>query len=193
MIFLSYFGTQLISTSPFPPLSQILTITLLHHIEGYAQRPVCRLHFIIPRSTPEMARTRAAQSRIALSKPKTGTKRKRDEGPEDEVPEPEMPPRRSARFGKPETRDCDICAESKVVYRDFPSLSSCNHDPTVCIECFGKQFVIKVESNQNDGWAACTCPLCNEAVGPNEAQTIVPTTVFREINKMIQKVCWYFA
>lgn len=89
---------------------------------------------------------------------------------------------------KQETQECDICADSKPIYRNFPSLPTCSHDATVCIECYEKHFVTRINEDRKQGWSACTCPLCGEKVEPRDAQSILPRQVSKELINMIKNV-----
>ena len=157
-----------------------------------------------------MAGPKRARATTSTPKRAAGTKRKRDDSTappsarkrrtkpikrevDDEEASTSTPtPRKSASSTKAavkqETQDCDICAETLAVYRHFPSLSTCDHDATVCSKCFERQFVTKIDADRAAGWDACTCPLCNVPVIPEEAQGIIPRTLAKEINVMIKKV-----
>lgn len=89
---------------------------------------------------------------------------------------------------KLETQECDICAESKTIYRNFPSLPTCSHDATVCAGCYEKHFVTRINDDRAKGWSACTCPLCGEQVEPKDAQSVLPRQVSKELINMIKNV-----
>lgn len=116
-----------------------------------------------------------------LSKRASGTKRKRDEaGP--------ATPRKPAKAVKQETQDCGICAETRVVYRNFPQISTCDHEPTVCLDCYKTHFVTKINDDRALGWPACNCPLCAEPVGQEDAQSVLPRSLSKELDQMIRQV-----
>lgn len=135
---------------------------------------------------PSTSKQKESLAGVEIStSPRTGTKRKRvdlDTG----TPKT----RRTKPVVKQEKQDCDICAESKTAYRNFPNILSCDHDATVCRECFKKHFVIRVDEHRDQGWNACSCPLCGEGVAEEEARGVLPRTVSREIDAMIKKVNW---
>lgn len=89
---------------------------------------------------------------------------------------------------KQESQDCDICAETRPTYRNFPSLSTCSHDATVCSSCYERHFVTRINDNREQGWSACTCPLCGEKVESKDAQGILPRQVSKELDTMIKNV-----
>lgn len=89
---------------------------------------------------------------------------------------------------KRETQDCDICAETKPIYRNFPSLPTCLHDATVCSNCYERHFVTRINDNREQGWIACTCPLCGEKVESKDAQAILPRQISKELDTMIKNV-----
>jgi len=115
------------------------------------------------------------------SKRAAGTKRKRDEV----VP---ATPRKPAKAVKQEMQDCDICAETRVVYRNFPRISSCDHEPTVCLDCYKTHFITKINEDRALGWLACSCPLCAEPVSQEDAQSVLPRTLSKELDQMIRQV-----
>ncbi|KAK5081735.1 hypothetical protein LTR05_007869 [Lithohypha guttulata] len=112
----------------------------------------------------------------------SGTKRKREDSLE--VFESPLKP---SKLVKNETKDCDICAETKTVPQYFPEISTCDHDATVCSECYQKQFETKIEENKAEGWEACTCPLCNESVPRNEAEALFIRDKVRKLNATIKQ------
>lgn len=113
-----------------------------------------------------------------------GRKRKREDSLEV-LESPLKPP----KLVKNETKDCDICAETKTVPQNFPEISTCDHDATVCLECYQKQFETKIKENKAEGWEACTCPLCNESVPRNEAEALFTRDKVRKLNATIKQVC----
>ena len=163
-------------------------------------------------SSQEVEMAGPTRSKSATSTPKraAGTKRKRDESiappttmkrrtksikretNDDEASTTTLTPRKATKTSrlpvKQEMQDCDICAETLPAYRNFPRLSTCDHDATVCSKCFERQFITRIDAHRASGWDACTCPLCNVAVVPEEAQGIIPRTLAKEINVMIKKV-----
>lgn len=110
-----------------------------------------------------------------------GTKRKRDEV----IP---ATPRKPAKAVKQEMQDCDICAETRVVYRNFPRISSCDHERTVCLDCYKTHFVSKINEDRALGWLACNCPLCAEPVSQEDAQSVLPRSLSKELDQMIRQV-----
>lgn len=95
---------------------------------------------------------------------------------------------RKTRGVKQETLECDICAESRPIYRDFPSLPTCSHDATVCTSCYENHFVTRINEDRGQGWSACTCPLCGESVEAKDAQSILPRQISKELGEMIKNV-----
>lgn len=110
------------------------------------------------------------------------TKRKRED-----VANIETSAKRQVKRVKVERRDCDICADSYST-TNFPSLSSCDHDPTVCTDCYRKQFETKIDENKVEGWETCTCPLCGETVAEEEAHTIFPRRKSAQLDRRIKQV-----
>lgn len=130
-----------------------------------------------------MARSQNTKKRTGTTRQVAGAKRKRSEEKQLEARS-----NKAVRTIKQETQDCDICAETKTVYRNFPKPSKCEHQATVCSDCYTKQFVAKIEGDLAAGWTACTCPLCNESVAVTEAQSIVPRALFKEVDNMVISV-----
>jgi len=110
-----------------------------------------------------------------------GTKRKRNVAID-------TTPQTPAKAVKQEMRDCDICAETKPLYRRFPSISSCDHDPTVCTDCYKTHFVTRIDADRASGWHACDCPLCGEAVSEEDVRGILPRPLGKELDMMIRQV-----
>jgi len=127
-----------------------------------------------------MAKTKAGGP-SNTSKRAVGTKRKRDETVS-------TTPRRPAKVVKQELQDCDICAETLAVYRNFPRIPSCDHKPTVCLDCYKTHFVTKIDEDRALGWLACNCPLCAEPVGQEDAQSVLPRSLSKELDQMIRQV-----
>lgn len=130
----------------------------------------------------------------ALKQPAT-TKRKRADSSDDykqskkaktSRPDAFRPARTTAI--KRESQECDICAETKPIYRNFPSLPTCSHEATVCSDCYEKHFITRVNDNRELGWAACTCPLCGKNVEPEDAQGVLPRQVSKELETIIKNV-----
>lgn len=117
----------------------------------------------------------------AAAKQSAGTKRKSNDAAH---PTPQKP----AKAVKQEMQDCDICAESKPLYRHFPHVQSCDHDPTVCSDCYRTHFVTRIDADRALGWLACNCPLCAESVSEEDARGILPRTLSRELDRTIQQV-----
>lgn len=133
----------------------------------------------------------------AKSTPKTQTIRKRKRADSDDSVSPTKKARPEPRAWKSpkkiavvkqETRECDICVESKPIYRNFPSLPTCSHDATVCSDCYYKHFITKIDEDRRQGWTACTCPLCGEKVNEKDAQSVLPRHVSRDLVTMIKNV-----
>jgi len=97
-------------------------------------------------------------------------------------------PARAVKAIKQEMQDCDICAETKAAYRNFPAIPTCDHEPTVCSDCYKTHFVTKINEDRALGWHACNCPLCAEPVSQNHAQGVLPRTLSKELDGLIQKV-----
>lgn len=47
---------------------------------------------------------------------------------------------------------------------------------------------MRMEENRDQGWSACSCPLCGEGVSEEDARGILPRTISKEIDAMINKV-----
>lgn len=99
----------------------------------------------------------------------------------------ELSSQRKPKKVKAETRDCDICAEAFSIMK-FPALSTCDHDATVCKDCYRKQFETNIDDNKVEGWQACTCPLCNEAVVADEAHAVFPRDKRAPLDRKIKQV-----
>lgn len=99
----------------------------------------------------------------------------------------------SSKKEKIESQDCDICAETKAIYRNFPSLSTCPHDPTVCAKCFEQHFVLRIEASREAGWSVCTCPLCAKQIKEEDAQALLPRQVCKRLQDIIDTVSSYRA
>lgn len=55
-------------------------------------------------------------------------------------------------------RECVICAEEKLVHRDFPSFRLCEHPPQTCVACITQQTFTKLQTAGT--WESCTCAQC---------------------------------
>lgn len=91
------------------------------------------------------------------------------------------------------SQECEICAETKPVYRNFPKPPACSHKAAVCSTCFEKHFVTKIKENQEEGWSICSCPLCGERIKPEDAQAVLPRRVSAELITMIKNVSHYLS
>lgn len=131
-----------------------------------------------PKSKPKARSTKVASPQETRST----TKRKRTDDDKEAVTS------RPKKVIKQETRDCDICTETKTVYRDFPKPPSCNHDATVCKDCYQKHFKIRIEEHRDLGWNACNCPLCGQNVTEDEARGMLRRPISKEFDKLITKV-----
>jgi len=110
-----------------------------------------------------------------------GTKRKRND-------ETNITPKRRAKISKQEVQDCDICAETRPLYRNFPHISTCEHDPTVCSDCYRTHFLTRIDADRALGWLACNCPLCAEPVHEEDVRGVLPRTLGKELDTMIRHV-----
>jgi len=138
---------------------------------------------------PPKQKTKASRVKAEKSPPpRTGTKRERTEDDDYNGHGISTAAAKSPKLVKKEEQECDICAESKPAYRNFPKILSCKHDATVCTECYKKHFVMRIDENRDQGWNACSCPLCGERVSTEDARGILPRTIGKEIDAMIKKV-----
>lgn len=138
--------------------------------------------------------SKARKLKVAPQKP-TITKRKRTETIDDptqtkraRISKPHSSRRLKSSPIKKESRECDICAETKPVYRDFPLPSTCTHDATVCSKCYERHFITKIDEGREQGWSACTCPLCGEQVNEVDAQGLLPRQASKDLSTMIENV-----
>lgn len=138
--------------------------------------------------------SKARKAKVAPKKPATG-KRKRTESVDNptqtkrvRISKPDSSRTPRTRAIKKETQECDICAETKPVYRDFPLLPTCTHEATVCVSCFERHFITKIDENREQGWSACTCPLCGEQANEVDAQGVLPRQVSKDLCTMIENV-----
>lgn len=129
-------------------------------------------------------RTAAKRKRTETIDNPTQTKRIKSSKPESSRASKPTPIKKE----KPLEQECDICAETKPTYRDFPLLSKCSHDATVCIKCYERHFITRIDENREQGWSACTCPLCGEQVKEVDAQTVLPRKVSNDLRTMIENV-----
>ena len=71
-------------------------------------------------------------------------------------------------------RECIICAESKIIFRNFPSPTTCSHDEDTCVTCYLRQATVIVEEHRR--WEALTCPACNATLPKEELEAAIPRT-----------------
>lgn len=147
-----------------------------------------------------MVRTRASTASEAQqsqrlqqaesAKPKLAvTKRKRDTADDDGVKVVATSTKKPVKRARTKLRECDICAEEIApTVKSFPKVSTCQHDQTVCSNCYATQIRANVEHDPTAGWTACTCPSCAQRISPDEAQLLVRRKGLTELNKRIKDV-----
>lgn len=144
-----------------------------------------------------MATNRAANRGVTLQPQKAQTakngstttrKRKREELDDDTV-EVVDTPKKTPKRPKREPRECDICAEEKLLLvKNFPKVSSCNHEQTVCADCYTRQVSTNVEQNLAAAWTRCTCPSCARPILAKEARRLVPRSARDQLDNQIKEV-----
>jgi IBR domain, a half RING-finger domain len=85
-------------------------------------------------------------------------------------------------------KECVICAETKPVYRNFPSFSSCSHDPDTCSSCVANQTITLFLASRGTGWSACKCPQCDVAVSTDELQGALPRALLQEMKGLADRL-----
>jgi len=87
--------------------------------------------------------------------------------------EPSPPP-------PPTERECTVCADSFQV-QDFPSLSTCAHEPDVCHTCFLQWLSMQIDSTT---WERIACPAsgCGSQITHDDVKTYAPADVFARSN-----------
>lgn len=87
-----------------------------------------------------------------------------------------------------ELRCCVTCIETKPVHQDFPTFSSCaTHSADVCLSCIYRQTVSRIESHLQQGWAACTCPECDELIPKKELHRVLPRQQVKELKALVKR------
>lgn len=97
-------------------------------------------------------------------------------------------PLKKTKTAKSERRECDICAEDyNFIPKNFPNVSTCQHDKTVCSTCYTQQFRTSIQAKPADGWMTCTCPSCAQQINPGEAKRLVTKKASGELEKVIKQ------
>jgi ribosomal protein S27AE len=85
-------------------------------------------------------------------------------------------------------RNCIGCNERKGLFRDFPKFSCCtNHEANVCRSCISQNAATKLDSYRQQGWAACTCPLCEKRVPTKEFLRILPRDQAHNLKELVKE------